>query len=109
VLEHAGASPDGLVGNHGMIEIKCPNLETHIGYLLSKKIPTDYRQQIDWQLACTGRSWCDFLSYRHDLPPHLRSLIIRVKRDNHKIAELETAAALFNTEVEQLIAELGNI
>jgi len=108
-LHNAGASPDGLIGNDGLIEIKCPNINTHIGYLLSKKIPGNYQHQINWQLACTGRQWCDFMSYRHDLPVHLRALIIRVQRDEKKIAELEQQAALFDSEVAELINQLEHL
>ena len=58
-----GASPDGLVGDSGMIEIKCPNTATHIETLLSGKVPTKYLTQMTWQMCCTGRHWTDFVSY----------------------------------------------
>lgn len=108
-LDHAGASPDGLVGDDGLLEIKCPNMETHIGYLLAKKVPGKYLIQMQWQMACTGRAWCDFMSYCKELPIHLRAWIIRVPRDEAKIAELERMAAQFNTEIEALIKKLGEL
>ncbi len=105
-LLNAGCSPDGLVGDDGLIEIKCPNIETHINYLLSKKIPGNYMSQIQWELACTGRKWCDWMTFSKEMPIHLRSLIIRVFRDEKRIAELESTAKQFNIEVDNLIKQL---
>lgn len=70
----AGASPDGLVGDDGQIEIKCPLLHTHVGYLLDNGLPSQYFQQVQGQLLITGRDWCDFISYY----PSMRPLIVRV-------------------------------
>lgn len=106
-LSNAGASPDGLVGDDGLLEIKCPDQSTHIEYLLSKKVPGKYLLQIQWQLACTKRLWCDFMTYSHDLPIHLRAMAIRVHRDEQKINELERAAIQFDNEIETLIKQLG--
>ena len=63
VFKFSGASPDGLVGDDGMVEIKCPNTATHIETLLSQTVPKRYYTQMQWQLGCTGRKWCDFVSY----------------------------------------------
>lgn len=108
-LINAGASPDGLVGSDGLLEIKNPNMETHVSYLLSKKIPSNYLHQVYWQMACTGRLWCDWMTYCKEMPIHLRSMVIRVYRDEKKINELENTAHQFNEEVEQLIAKLENL
>lgn len=108
-LKNCGVSPDSLIGDDGLLEVKCPNMETHIDYLLTKKIPTGYLLQVNWEMACTGRAWCDWMSYCKELPMHMRSLIIRVHRDEQKIAELERAAQLFNEEVEQLIIKLRTL
>ena len=62
-IDMSGASPDGLVGDNGLIEIKCPNSNTHIEYILAGKPPAKYVPQMAWQLACTGREWVDFVSY----------------------------------------------
>lgn len=105
-IDNAGASPDGLVGDDGLVEIKCPDLHTHIGYILSAKVPTDYFLQMQWQMAVTGRQWCDFYSYNPDMPVKLRAFQKRVSRDDQKIAELESAAVLFNTEINLLIKQL---
>ena len=63
----AHASPDGLVGDHGLVEVKCPQLAAHLDTLLSEKVERDYRIQIQWQLACTGRDWCDYVCWQPEL------------------------------------------
>lgn len=108
-LKNTGASPDGLVGDDGLIEIKCPDVHTHIEYITSKKIPRGYLLQMQWEMACTGRKWCDFITYRHELPVNIRSMIIRVNRDNAKIAELEKAVKEFDQEIDQLVTKLGQM
>lgn len=102
-IEWLGASPDGLiVGDNGLIEIKSPLPHVHVGYLLNKCIPRKYLLQMQLQMAVTVRMFCDFISYCADMPPRLRLLVIRFRRDNALIAELETEATLFNAEVESL-------
>lgn len=98
-----GASPDRLVGTDGLLEIKCPNTRTHIDFLLSGEIPIDYQFQTQWQMECTGRAWCDFMSYDPRLPIHLQSKIVRVYRDADRIQEareavLEALAIIDDTE-----------
>jgi putative phage-type endonuclease len=107
-IHNAGASPDSLVGDDGLLEIKCPDMTTHVNYLLTKKIPGDYMYQILWEMACTGRSWCDWMTYCKEMPIHLRSMIIRVHRNENQIATLEREAERFNEEIEQLIIKLGH-
>ena len=94
----AGASPDGLVLD-GILEIKCPNTATHIEYLLEKTVPTKYFTQIQWQLACTGRAWADFVSYDPRMPSHLSLLVVRVQRDNEEIVKLEREVGIFLAEL----------
>ena len=94
----AGASPDGLVLD-GILEIKCPNTATHIEYLLEKTVPTKYFTQIQWQLACTGRAWADFVSYDPRMPSHLSLLVVRVQRDNEEIVKLEREVGIFIAEL----------
>ena len=62
-IEMAGASPDGLVGDYGLVEIKCPDTHTHIRTLDGASIDGKYVTQMMWQMACTGRNWCDWVSY----------------------------------------------
>lgn len=102
----SGASPDGLVGAEGLLEIKCPNTATHIDTLLSDKVPTKYVIQMQWQMACTGRFWCDFVSFDPRLPESMRLFVKRVPRDGAHIAELEAAVADFLNEVRETVDRL---
>jgi putative phage-type endonuclease len=102
----SGASPDGLVGEDGLVEIKCPNTATHLEGLMSGEIDPDYITQIQWQLACTQRKWCDFVSFDPRLPPHLQLFIKRVDRDQRTIIELETEVSGFLRELSAQIARL---
>lgn len=102
----AGASPDGLVGEDGLIEIKCPNTSTHLDTLLSGEIPDKHLPQIMWQLACTGREWCDFVSFDPRMPASMRLFVKRVERDAERIIELEAEAAKFLAELDDRIETL---
>jgi putative phage-type endonuclease len=97
-----GASPDGLVGEDGNLEIKCPSLSVHVGYLLDNKLPTDYFQQTQGQLLVTGRKFCDFISYY----PGMKPLLIRVKpdKDFHKV--LKTELEKFCVELKQVVEKI---
>ena len=103
----AGASPDGLVGTDGLVEIKCPNTATHIDTLLKGAIPEKYRLQMLWQMACTGRAWCDFASYDPRLPEHMQLFVTRLMRDDAAIAEIEREVATFLDEVSATVAALN--
>ncbi len=105
-IERAGASPDGLVGNSGLVEIKCPKVATHLAYLIAGVVPVGYKNQMMWQMACSGRDWCDFASFRPDLPEHLQLFIIRFKRDPARIIELETAVVAFLDSVDKMLSQL---
>jgi putative phage-type endonuclease len=107
VLQFTHASPDGLVGNDGLIEIKCPNTTTHIETLKAKKAPSKYINQMMWQMRCTDRQWCDFVSFDPRLPSHLQLFVTRVERDEAIIADLEAKVAEFLTEVEKEIERLN--
>src|SRR6185369_15500125 len=87
-IAESGASPDGYVGA-GLIEIKCPNTATHIETLLGQSVPGKYVTQIQWQLACTGLDWCDFVSFDPRMPGSMSLFIKRVHRDDKLIASLE--------------------
>jgi len=103
----AGASPDGYVGDVGLIEIKCPNSATHIETLLSRNVQEKYITQMTWQMACTGRSWCDFVSFDPRLPAHLQIFIRRVHADAARIAEMEREVEAFLSEVADTVAKLS--
>lgn len=96
----SGASPDGAVARDGLIEIKCPNTSTHIEFLLSDEVDLKYRKQMQWQLACSGRSWNDFASFDPRMPPELQLRVRRFLRDDKMIAELERDAREFVAELE---------
>ena len=100
----SGASPDGLVGADGLVEIKCPNTATHIETLRGQSIPGKYQTQMLWQMACTGRQWCDFVSYDPRFPEHRKLFVKRVPRDDERIAELEREVAAFLQEVADDVA-----
>ena len=97
----AGASPDGLVGDDGLLEIKCPNTATHIETLISKTVPGKYNTQMQFQMACTGRQWCDFVSFDNRLPAELQLFVKRVPRD-------EVFIRLIESEIVQFLAELDD-
>jgi len=105
----SGASPDGLVDKDGQIEVKCPNSATHAKTLLAKKPDGKYVTQMQWQMACTGRAWCDFVSFDPRFPEHLQLCVIRVERDDEMIAELEREVTSFLAEVEQMVQQLNEL
>ena len=108
-LERFGASPDGLVGDDGLVEIKCPNTATHVGYLLAKSVPEEYQPQMLAEMACTGRHWCDFVSFDPRLPKHLQLFVKRFERDDRRIAELEQKVKFFLDEVDNVLGELATV
>lgn len=108
-IKNSGASPDGLVDKDGCIEIKCPMVKTHIKTILDKKAPTKYIPQMQWQMACTGRKWVDFVSYCPDLPENMQIFITKVERDNEYIAMLEDAVRVFDSEIDMMIERLRSM
>lgn len=105
----AGASPDGLVGDDGLIEIKCPLGTTHTETLMTQEVPSKYIPQIQWQLRCTGRKWCDFISYNPMFPEHLQLFVKRVEADEQYQLMLEKEISDFLIEVQTVIDRLGEI
>ena len=104
----AGASPDGIVGD-GLVEIKCPNTATHLDVVLAGKPPTKYVYQMQWQMACTGKAWCDFVSYDPRLPEHLQMLVVRVMRDDQQILVLESEVKAFLAELDDKVKQLEKV
>ena len=102
----SGASPDGLIDADGLVEIKCPNTATHIEYLLGGKPPAQYIPQMNWQMACTGRKWVDFVSYDPRLPEEMQLFVARLERDETAIKEMETAVVEFGKSIDKMIADL---
>jgi len=106
-VSRSGASPDGLVGADGALEIKCPNTATHIDTLANDKIADKYHVQVQWQMACTGRAWCDFVSFDPRMPTEMQLYVKRIPRDEARINELETEVAKFLKEVDATVDELN--
>ena len=105
----SGASPDGCIDADGLIEIKCPNSATHIKTMLSGKPDAKYITQMTWQMACTGRKWCDFVSFDPRFPTHLQLFVKRIERDEVAIAAMEKDVAGFLLEVDAMVQQLNNM
>ena len=105
-IADTGASPDGYVGADGLVEIKCPNTATHIETLLAGSVAGKYVTQIQWQLACTGRAWCDFVSFDPRMPATMSTFIKRVPRDDAMIASLEADVIDFLNELRLTVHRL---
>jgi putative phage-type endonuclease len=108
-VEMSGASPDGLVGADGLVEIKCPTTATHIDTLMGEEAPKKYYDQMQWQMACIGRKWCDFVSYDPRMPEGLQLFVKRVERDDEYIAMLEGEVATFLKEVSDKVEKLKSL
>jgi len=105
-IDMFGASPDGLVGDEGMLEIKCPNTAQHVACLRSGEPDGKYWRQMQTQMACSGRKWVDFVSFDDRLPEALQYFCARVERDNDYISEIEDAVLEFLGELSKLEAEM---
>lgn len=105
-IDMAGASPDRLAGDDGLVEIKCPNTATHIATLLGGGIDGKYIKQMQWQMRCTDREWCDFVSFDPRMPVELQLYVSRVSRDEKMIGELESAVLTFLYELDDMVSKL---
>jgi putative phage-type endonuclease len=108
-IEWFGCSPDGLVGETGLVEIKCPASKAHIKYLLGGKPPAKYVPQMQCQMAVTGREWCDFVSYDPRLPEDLQLFVVRLERDEEYIKAMEAEVEKFLGEVSEMYSKLKEI
>jgi putative phage-type endonuclease len=98
----AGASPDGLVGEDGGLEIKCPQPAKHLEYLDAGEVPKQYRVQVQMFLYVTGRQWCDFISYS----PFLPQLVVRVTPDTEAALAISEALAGFYMKFDATLARI---
>jgi len=105
-IAKCGASPDGLVGEDGLVEIKCPNTATHLDTLLGASIERKYLLQMQWQMECTGRRWCDFVSFDPRLPENYRLHIERVEFDAEWVLEIKDMIQAFIAELDAKESEL---
>lgn len=101
-----GASPDGLVGSDGLVEIKCPRSTTHLEYIQAKKPPAKYVPQMLAQLSCTGRKWVDFVSFDNRFPEHLQLFVVRFEPSAEELEKFETKVKEFLSEVNNLMEQL---
>lgn len=102
----SGASPDGLVNDGGLVEIKCPNTATHIETLLEQRAPNKYIAQMQWQMACTDRWWCDFVSFDPRMPEKAQLFVTRVQRDDEYIRTIELEVRKFLSELNAKVDKL---
>jgi putative phage-type endonuclease len=106
-IPRVGASPDGFVGDDGLLEIKCPSaMAKHLDALRTGAHAVEYKWQLQHQLWVAGRSWADVVSFDPRWPEHLQLAITRVERDESAIAELEAACIEADMEVDMIVAEL---
>ncbi len=101
-----GASPDGLVGDDGLVEIKCPNTATHVEFLRTGKPDGKYLWQMAAQMECAGRAWCDFVSFDDRLPEPLQYRRVRIERDDKKIGEMMAGISSFLSELDEIETEM---
>jgi putative phage-type endonuclease len=102
----SGASPDGLVLADGLLEIKCPETKAHIDTMLSGAAPAKYIPQMQWQMACAGRAWCDFVSFDPRMPDDMQMFTCRVLRDDALIKAYEAEVVAFLSEVDATVSKL---
>jgi putative phage-type endonuclease len=105
----AGCSPDGFVGEHGLIEIKCKEIHNHLDSILNDKIYPDHQAQMMWQMACTGRQWCDYVCFDDRAPEGLQLFVKRLHRDEEKIKQMEDEVRTFLKDLESMIQKLNEI
>ena len=108
-VKMSGASPDRMVGTDGLLEIKCPASHTHIATLLGEPIDPDYITQMQWQMACTGRAWCDWASFDPRMPEDMQLVVRRIPRDAARVIALEAAVTKFLDEVSETVSRLVDI
>lgn len=102
-----GCSPDGLCGDMGLVEIKCPLSTTHLNYILADQVPPEYYLQVQGQLWVMNREWCDFISFDPRMPQNKKLFVKRCYRSNDTISDIEKAVKQFLNEVDDLIIKLG--
>lgn len=102
-----GCSPDSYVGDDGLAQFKCPNTTTHLNYVLDGVVPEEYEPQMVAEMACTGRQWCDFVSFDPRLPAGIQKFTKRLERDETRVKEVEAAVLAFLAELDVLVAKLN--
>ena len=108
-IEMSGASPDGVITDDGIVELKCPNTATHIETLLTKSVEDKYIMQMLWQMECSNRGWCDYVSYDPRMPPELSLFVKRVERDQARIDEIKKEVLAFLGELSSMVDKLNQL
>jgi putative phage-type endonuclease len=108
-LEGFAASPDGVVGDDGLIEIKCPNTATHIDFMKTGKINPRHQSQMTAQMLCTGRDWCDFVSFDDRLPENLEYRVQRYELDKAFAIEMLFEVKKFLDELSALEIDMTEL
>lgn len=108
-IQGTHASPDGVVGDYGLVEIKCPKSSTHIETLITRTIPGKYQKQMLWQMACTGREWCDYVSFDSRMPENLRLFVQRVEFDAEEVKNMEMEVSAFLAEMNDKLEKLKGL
>lgn len=108
-IPNCGASPDGLVGTDGMVEIKCPKAATHYGYIMGGKAPADYQLQMLWQMECANRKWVDFVSYCPQFDRATQLFVRRFWRDEERLKVIREAVVDFERQVSMATLSLDNV
>ena len=106
-IPNFAASPDGLVWTDGLLEIKCPKTSTHLNWMMKGTVPSEHKNQMLAQLACTGRKWVDFVSFDPRLPEHLQLFVVRFQPERKDIEDLEKDVMTFLMEVDTMQRKLG--
>ena len=106
--DYAGYSPDGLVDDDGMIEIKCPRANTHLSYMVGG-IPSNYRWQMQFGLFCSGRQWCDFVSFNEDFDDEHKIFTSRFGIDTKAQTKIRTKLMEFENEIKEIIRKYGEL
>lgn len=104
--DFSGASPDGLFGKHGGVEIKCPKSTTHVEWMEAGVVPEEHIPQMQWTMLCCQREWLDFVSFDPRMPDDLQMFIARLNRDDEMIYRLEGEVRKFHDETDAQIARL---
>lgn len=106
-IKYFGASPDGLIRDDGLVEFKCPNTATHIRWMMDAVVPEEHKPQMLAQMACTGREWCDFVSFDPRIKKeHMRLLVVRFEPEPEEIERIENEAIGFLKEVDAAFGRL---
>jgi putative phage-type endonuclease len=108
-IDMAGASPDGLISDDGLLELKCPNTATHIDYLLKGEVPPKYKPQMAWQIICTERKWCYFGSFDPRMPDSLQLFVVKYEPTMEYLNEVTAEVVSFIAEVDETVRKLEAI